>query len=220
MSNSENRIIIADTQFLVTEALKSLLENDERFLGLQIVGSQFELLKSLEKESCQLLITDFVQFDYDSVDDLLMIRQKFPATALLILTNSISKTEFTEFSKIGIKNILYKTSNREEIFTAIDSTLRGKKFYSEEILDLIMESGENKPVLEEVVQLTGSEIEIVRLIAAGKTTKEIAKDKCISFHTVNTHRRNIFRKLGVSNVSELIIHAIKSGWIENIEYYI
>jgi DNA-binding NarL/FixJ family response regulator len=188
MSDLGIKIIIADTQYLVTEALKSLLENDERFLSLQIVGSQFELLKSLEKDSCQLLITDFALFDYDSVDDLLMIRQKFPATALLILTNSISKTEFSEFSKIGIKNILYKTADREEIFTAIDATLRGKKFYSEEILDLIMESGENKPVLEEIVQLTVSEIEIVRLIAAGKTTKEIAKDKCISFHTVNTHR--------------------------------
>ena len=123
-------------------------------------------------------------------------------------------------SKIGIKNIIYKTSDRDEIFAAVDAALKGKKYFAEEILDMILEQGENKPIIEEGVQLTSSEIEIVRLIASGRTTKEIAHNKCISFHTVNTHRKNIFRKLGVSNASELIIHAIKSGWIDNIEYYI
>lgn len=220
MSNSGNKILIADTQFLVIEALKSLLKNDERFSIIEIVISQYEINKFLEKESFQLLITDFVLFDFDSVDDLQKIKQKFPDVAVLVLTNSISKADFTELSKIGIKNIIYKTADRDEIFAAIDAALKGKKYFAEEILDIILEQGENKPVIEESVQLTGSEIEIVRLIASGRTTKEIAHNKCISFHTVNTHRKNIFRKLGVSNASELIIHAIKSGWIDNIEYYI
>ncbi|BBE19877.1 DNA-binding response regulator, LuxR family [Aquipluma nitroreducens] len=220
MSNSGNKIIIADTQFLVVEALKSLLENDERFSIIEIVSSCNELHKVLEKESFQLLITDFALFDFDSVDDLQKIKQKFPDLAVLVLTNSINKAEFNELSKIGIKNIIYKTSDRDEIFAAVDAALKGKKYFAEEILDMILEQGENKPIIEEGVQLTSSEIEIVRLIASGRTTKEIAHNKCISFHTVNTHRKNIFRKLGVSNASELIIHAIKSGWIDNIEYYI
>ena len=73
---------------------------------------------------------------------------------------------------------------------------------------------------EETGQLTDSEMEIVRLIAEGLTTKEIASRKYISFHTVITHRKNIFRKLGVSSVSELIMYAIKAGWINMIEYHI
>ncbi|MBI5008743.1 MAG: response regulator transcription factor [Bacteroidia bacterium] len=73
---------------------------------------------------------------------------------------------------------------------------------------------------EEPGQLTPSEMEIVRLISEGLTTKEIASRKNISFHTVITHRKNIFRKLGVSSVSELIMYAIKSGWINMIEYHI
>ena len=52
------------------------------------------------------------------------------------------------------------------------------------------------------------------------TTKEIAAQKHISFHTVMTHRKNIFRKLNVNSSSELIMFAIKAGWIDNIEYYI
>ena len=85
---------------------------------------------------------------------------------------------------------------------------------------MILESNDSKQVIEDSTQLTTSEIEIVRLITGGMTTKEIAEKKCISFHTVNTHRKNIFRKLNVSNASELIIRAIKSGWIDNIEYFI
>ena len=85
---------------------------------------------------------------------------------------------------------------------------------------MIIEMGGKKPAVDDTVHLTGSEIEIVRLIAGGLTTKEIASRKNISFHTVNTHRKNIFRKMDVSNASELIIQSIKAGWIDNIEYFI
>ena len=219
-NNSSKKIIIADSQFLVVETLKTLLGADERFIVAGIVNSQTELLKVLENGLCELLITDFSLIDYDSIDDLRKIKQKFPHITILILTNSISKTEFAELSKIGVKNIIYKTADRDEIFSAIEAALKGKKYYSEEILDIILELGESKSAPEEPTHLTSSEIEIVRLIAGGLTTKEIANQKNISFHTVNTHRKNIFRKMGVSNASELIMHAIKAGWIDNIEYFI
>lgn len=220
MNNSSTKIVIADTQFLVVETLKTILSADERFFIGGIVNSQIELIKVLENEHCGLLIIDFSLFDFDSIDDLHQIKLKFPNISILILTNSISKTEFSELSKIGVKNIIYKTAERDEIFSAVDAALRGKKYYAEEILDLILELGESKVVPEEPTHLTGSEIEIVRLIAGGLTTKEIATQKSISFHTVNTHRKNIFRKMGVSNASELIMQAIRAGWIDNIEYFI
>jgi DNA-binding NarL/FixJ family response regulator len=220
MNNPSTKIVIADNQFLVVETLKTILNADERFFVAGIANSQTELIKVLEDELCGLLITDFSLFDYDSIDDLKQIKQKFPNISVLVLTNPISKTEFSELSKIGVKNIIYKTAERDEIFSAVDAALRGKKYYAEEILDLILELGESKAVPEEPTHLTGSEIEIVRLIAGGLTTKEIATQKNISFHTVNTHRKNIFRKMGVSNASELIMQAIKAGWIDNIEYFI
>ncbi len=220
MGKSEYKIVIADTQFLVVEALKSLLCNNERFYITGIVNSQYELHKVLEKESCHLLITDNTLLDYNDPDDMLRIKRKFPQLAILILTNTLSKNEFVNLSKIGIKNIIYKTAERDEILSAMDAACKGKKYYADEVLDMILEMGESKSIVEEPTQLTGSEIEIVRLIANGLTTKEIASLKNISFHTVNTHRKNIFRKMGVCSASELIIHAIKAGWIDNIEYYI
>lgn len=220
MENSKYKIVVADSQFLIVESLKILIENDLRFSLLSICKTQCELFKILRNESCDVLITDIALLDYNGVSDLQKIKQKFPELAILILTNSISKVEFAELSKIGIKNIIYKTAEREEVLMALDSILKGKKYYSEEILDMIIEISDSKNVPVENIHLTSSEIEIVRLIAGGMTTKEIAEKKNISFHTVNTHRKNIFRKLSVSNTSELIIHAIKSGWIDNIEYFI
>lgn len=220
MNSHSNKILIADTQFLVVESLSRILAEDERFGEVRIVESGFELMKVLEQNSFDLMITDPALFDYGSLDGLKLVCQKFPQLAVLILTNSLEKAGFNDLSKLGIKNIIYKTADKSEVLGAVDAALKGKKYFSEEILDMILEQNEAKSELERPAHLTASEIEIVRMISDGLTTKEIAYQKNISFHTVNTHRKNIFKKMGVTNASELIMQAIKAGWIDNIEYYI
>jgi len=219
-TNKIDNVIIADSQYLVVEAIKSLIGIDERYILAGVADSQNDLYKLLDNTRSGLLITDFSNIDYDGLDDLKNIREKYPQISILILTNTITKSEFAGITKVGIKNIIYKTVEKEELFNAIESTLRGKKFYSDEILDLFLDLSENRYAVEDPKHLTASEIEIVKLIADGLTTKEIAAKRNISYHTVNTHRKNIFKKVDVSNASELIIHAIKAGWINNIEYYI
>ena len=219
-TNKTENVIIADSQYLVVETLKSLIGNDERYFLAGIADTQTDLFKLLDNAKSGLLITDFSNIDYDGLDGLKNVREKYPHISILILTNTITKTEFAGLTKVGIKNIIYKSADKEEIFSAIESTLKGKKYYSDEILDLFLDLNENRYAIEDPKHLTSSEIEIVKLIADGLTTKEIAARRNISYHTVNTHRKNIFRKVEVSNASELTMHAIKSGWIENIEYYI
>lgn len=220
MNNPMTKIVIADKQFLVVEALSHLLSQDNRFETIRIADSKYDLMKMLAQESFKLLITDPLLFDYDGLNDLKLLIEKFPEMTVLVLINSIGKAEFAELSKSGIKNVIYKTADRAEVLAAVDAALRGKKYYSEEILDLIFELKESKADPGKPAHLTSSEMEIVRLISGGMTTKEIANLKNISFHTVNTHRKNIFKKVGVTNASELIMLAIKAGWIDNIEYYI
>ena len=215
-----NKIIIADSQFLVVEALKSLIESDQNYELAGVASTQNELLKLPGISTGNLLITDFANVDYDGLDDLKNIKVKFPQLSILILTNTITKQEFADLNRLGIKNIIYKTADKDEIFSAIEATLKSRKFYSDEILDLFLDLSDNKGVADDPKTLTPSEIEIVKLIAGGLTTKEIASRRNISYHTVNTHRKNIFRKMEVSNASELIMLAIKAGWIDNIEYYI
>jgi DNA-binding NarL/FixJ family response regulator len=215
-----SQIIIADSQFLVVEALKTLIGLDERFSVTGVAATHSDLYTLLDHFSSGLLITNLENIDYDGIDDLKNIRQKYPKIAILLLTNAISKQEFSVLTRLGIKNIIYKTADKYELFSALEATLKGKKFYSDEILDLFLDLNEYKNTIEDPKHLTASETEIVKLIASGLTTKEIASKRNISHHTVNTHRKNIFKKMEVSNASELIILAIKAGWIDNIEYYI
>lgn len=219
-TNKVQNLIIADSQYLVVEALKSLITSDGRYFLAGVAGTQSDLYKILENIGSGLLITDIANIDYDGIDDLKTIRQNYPQISVLILTNTISKAEFTGLTKLGIRNIIYKTADKDEIFSAIEATMKGRKFYSDEVLDMALDHIDNKYTPDDPKHLTPSEIEIVKLIADGLTTKEIAAKRNISYHTVNTHRKNIFRKVEVSNTSELIIHAIKAGWINNIEYYI
>jgi DNA-binding NarL/FixJ family response regulator len=213
-------ILIADNQFLITESLKYILHNQGGFDIINVVNEKSELLKALKKEDFTLLIIDHIQLDINGISELVEILKNYPHLKVLVISNSVSRHELHEFSSAGITNIILKIAGREELFDAIDSSLKGKKYYSDELLDLLLKSDERNSSSEEPVQLTASELEIVRLISEGLTTKEIASRKFISFHTVISHRKNIFRKLGVTSVSELIMFGIKSGWINTIEYYI
>ncbi len=215
-----SNVIIADSQFLVVETLKQVLGEDERFMLAGVAGTQSDLMNLLGTIRQGLLIADVFALGFTGLDDLKIIIERYPEIKVLILTNAITKAEFQALTKLGIKNVIYKNVDRDELLACLQATLKGKKFYSEEIIDLYLDLNESKYVVDEPKSLTTSEIEIVRMIANGLTTKEIASKRNISLHTVSTHRKNIFKKVNVSSASELIIYAIKAGWIDNIEYYI
>jgi DNA-binding NarL/FixJ family response regulator len=214
------QVLIADSQFLITESLKIILNNDSRFTVNKIVTEKSELFQSLKHGNISFLIIDPTFFDLASITELMEITMAFPDLKLMVISNSINRKELHELNNLGVTNIVLKTADHEEIDEALNALLKGKKYYSNELLELLFEANERKIPAEETGQLTNSEIEIVRLICDGLTTKEIASRKFISFHTVISHRKNIFRKLGVTSISELIMYAIKAGWINTIEYNI
>jgi len=220
-ANEDNiQVLIADSQYLITESLKHILLDDIRFHVGSIVMEKRELSKELAKNETGLLIIDPSFIELASFSELKEIKITYPDLRMLVITNGLTRSEMVELNNAGIIDIILKTAGREEIFEALSATIKGKKYYSNELLDLLFEQNEKKSQAEESGQLTASEMEIVRLIADGLTTKEIAARKYISFHTVITHRKNIFRKLGVSSVSELIMYALRAGWINLIEYHI
>jgi DNA-binding NarL/FixJ family response regulator len=219
-SDTSIPLLIADSQFLITESLKSLLQRDGRFNVIRVVTEKCELLKELTEQNISLLILDHLLTDISGISEVKEIKNSFPNLKVLIISNNISKTELRELNSAGITNIILKTADKEELFEAMEATLKGKKYYSDELLDLLFEINEKKSTGDEPVQLTISELEIVKLISEGLTTKEIAARKFISFHTVISHRKNIFRKLGVTSISELIMYSLKAGWLDVIEYNI
>jgi DNA-binding NarL/FixJ family response regulator len=219
-SGTPVNLLIADSQFLITESLKLILQQEGAFNIRKVVTEKSELLKALKQENISLLILDYALTDIGSISELKDLKSNYPDLKILVISNNVSKNELIELNSAGINDIILKTIGKEELIEALDATLKGKKYYSNELFDLLFEAGEKKNTGEETGQLTITELEIVRLIADGLTTKEIASRKFISFHTVISHRKNIFRKLGVTNISELIMYSIKAGWINTIEYHI
>lgn len=213
-------LLIADNQFLITESLKIILSDNRLFKIIDVVSEKSEILRILRCEKISLLIIDHTLTDIGNISELKEIKALYPDLKVLIISNSIGKNELHELNSAGLNNIILKTINKEDLFEAIDSTLKGKKYFSNELLDLLFEVTDKRYPTDDMSQLTVSEIEIVRLIADGLTTKEIALRKFISFHTVISHRKNIFRKLGVTSISELIMYSIKTGLINTIEYNI
>jgi len=218
-SEKITNVVIADSQYLILEALSAVVGQNTGYQARGIARSQDELLACLEKIKSGLLIIDSSGLGISS-REIDHIKQQYPSFTWLILTDILTKAEFDDLIKSGIRNIAYKNIEKQELLNALESTRDGKKFFSDEVLDLALESNERRPISDTPVNLTSSETDIVRLIANGMTTKEIASKRHISHHTVNTHRKNIFRKMEVSNSSELILRAIKAGLIDNIEYFI
>ena len=220
LTDKPEKLLIADSQVLITESLKIFISELYNLELIAVVSEKREMLRVLGEEKISLLILDHSLIDFSGIIEIKELLRSYPGLKVLILTNGVSRSELHELNGAGISNVILKTEGKEELFDAINAALKGRKYYSNELLDILFDPAEKKNSNEDIVQLTNSELEIVKLISEGLTTKEIASRKFISFHTVISHRKNIFRKLSVTSVSELIMYALRAGWIDIIEYNI
>jgi DNA-binding NarL/FixJ family response regulator len=171
-----------------------------------------------------------MQREQEKLYDFITITKEFARLSLLILTNQLTNAEVHRLLISGINNIALKTDKKDDLLYSVEMALKHRRHFSDDILEMILEMNNGKIVPTEThdiistgqdaARLTSSEQDIVKLIAEGFTTKQIASRKNISFHTVMTHRKNIFRKLSINSVSDLTRYAIRKGLIDNIEYNI
>jgi DNA-binding NarL/FixJ family response regulator len=220
MQNPTNHIVIADNQFLITEALQRLLLDEFGFRVDALVGNKHDLTKALADLPESLLIIDYNHIDMEGIVGIHKLMLSTFKGCVMVLVNSLQKKELNQLSAMGIMNVMLKTAQRDELIAGIHSALSGKKHYCQEVLAMLTETNHNKPAAKEEANLTISEIAIIREIADGFTTKQIAAKRFISYHTVMTHRKNIFRKLAVNNSSELVMLAIRKGIVDVIDYQI
>lgn len=215
------KILIADRQELIVESLSTLIRQQPDMELIDAVTSHYFVQQLLETYTINVLITDPSAMDFAGIEQLTKLQQQYTMLSVVVLTNTLNKRDVMELTKAGIKVILTKNCSKLDVLSGIEAAVKIKKYYSPEVLDLLTSVEEpTRSVQEEQGQLTSTEIEIVRMISQGLTTKEIAQRKHSSFHTVMTHRKNIFRKLDINNASELVLYAIKAGLIEPMEYYI
>ena len=210
-------IIIADNQDSTCAGLiHACME-----IGTQMpvrVEDKGALMERLAAEQRAVVIMDYTLFDVNDIDELLILSQRFADTRWLIFSEDLSRDFVRRLLVMSAKfGIVLKDSTMFEIKTAIRSSMNGTRFVCQRMTELMM-LAENQQ--EEKTALTPTETEILKDIALGMTTKEIAEKRFSSFHTVNTHRKNIFRKLGVNNVHEAPKYALRAGLIDSAEYCI
>jgi DNA-binding NarL/FixJ family response regulator len=217
---SERLIYIADNQELTREGMISYLKkffNGEA--NVEVMSYREELWSKLTNNPF-LLVIDHSTFEWNSPDDYKLIRKTWPETSVLVISDVFTYTQAREVINAGISHFILKTSTEEDILSALKAIINKKKFISGEIYDILIQKEKSTKQQVMPARLSPSEIEVARMIAEGKTTKEIAVLKHLSFHTVNTHRKNIFRKLGINTSFELVKYVLNAGLSNDIEYHI
>lgn len=215
------KIIIADNQSLTRVGMTTLLSG--YFNGnivIEEAGNKKDLLEKLKTFSPEALILDCQLINFDSLAEVSELKKLSPNTGILIVTETQEPEDLYKLLDNGITNLIYKSCDEKEFLEAFNAALAGRKYFCNEVLDLLLDRKSVSRQVQVSGKLTAAEIEIVRQISQGLTTKEIALQKHLSFHTIITHRKNIFRKLGISNTSELLMYAMRAGIIDSTEYYI
>lgn len=211
-------IIIADNQD-ITRAGMAYVLSTRGDVASQVASNKSELILRLTDCPEAVVILDYTLFDISSTSDLMNIGQRFPLSHLILWSEDLSIDFIRSLVNASSRiSVLMKDARMSEIEQCLDYVLCGNRFLCQHATNMILAP---EYVLDkEGIQLTKTEVEILKEITTGMTTREIAEKRFSSFHTVNTHRKNIFRKLGVNNVHEAIRYAMRSGLVDAAEYYI
>lgn len=212
--------IIADNQDITKAGILFLLEGIKDIPSIREADNKAELVYEIRQKSKSVIILDYTLFDFSGVDELLVLRERFPEVSWLLFSDELSE-DFLRRTIINSQSfsVVMKDSSKEEILSALQSSLKGERFICNHVSNLLLNSQLNTPTRESTL-LTNTEKIILKEIALGKTTKEIATERNLSFHTINSHRKNIFRKLQVNNVHEATKYAMRAGIVDLAEYYI
>lgn len=212
-------LVLADNQDITRYGMKSLcLASGEMEEVVEVTGKD-ELIQVLLHCPYVLVILDYSLFNLSSVEELFILEQRFPEVQWILFCDELSE-DFIRRIWVGSVRIgiVMKDCRLMEIEEAMRCTLRGERFVCQCIIQAIQVG--KRIFSEEKERLTVTEKEILKAMAMGKTTKEIAAGRFLSIHTVMTHRKNIFRKLHVNNVYEATRYAMRAGIINVAEYYI
>ena len=206
-------LILVDDHQIVIDGLKALLEGVKGIMVLGEANSGEELLKTLTFLSPNLIILDVNMPGMDGVETCRKVRQQFPEIQVMALTMHNDRGVIQAMTQAGAKGYVLKNTSREELVEAIRKVNQGKRYIIEEATERLLEPEPSTVVSEEVIPavLTSREREILSLIAEGYSNTEIGDQLNISHRTVDTHRTNLMKKIGVRNIAGLIRYAFRHG---------
>ena len=211
-------IILADDHALVRQGLRRILEGTE---DLEVVGEAndgLELLHLLTRITPQMVILDIFMPNLRGIEAITEIKTVHPGVKILILTMHRDKEYLYLALSAGAKGYLLKEDAPKELFSAIAKVRQDKTYispyFSDKVVDDLVQIGKgDAKALFETDPLTPREREVLKLVAEGKSSKEIAALLFISVFTVNNHRASIMEKLKLKKATDLVKYAIRKGFI-------
>lgn len=207
MKTGKINILIVDDHRIVIDGLKSLLEDDPTFCITATTDDATEVVGLLNTNKVDVLLTDVMMPKMTGQQLAKNVRQQFPDIKILALSMSGQGDVVNEMiNDADINGYILKNISKAELAKAIIKIAGGGIYFSEEVLVELEKTSAIKKQNEDA-QLTTREIEIIKLIEKEMSNKEIAENLYISERTVETHRKNIFRKSKTNSLIGLIKYA-------------
>ena len=207
MSSPLYKIAIIDDHQIVIDGLHSLLKGYQQFEIVLESNHPETIITALRKQPVDILLTDIMMPGMTGVELAKKVKQEFPGIKIVALSmNGEGSLVNQMIEESEISGYLIKNIGQTEFITALLKIAEGGIYFSDEVLQEMLKAGERRKESEES-HLTNREIEIIRLIEKEYSNKKIAEELFLSERTVETHRKNIFRKTKTNSVIGLIKYA-------------
>jgi DNA-binding NarL/FixJ family response regulator len=200
---------------LVSEGIAVMLQSED-YYEIQIVTSGRHALQQIQNQQVDVLILDISMPGMSGLDVLDALTEGEIPQNVLMLTMHDQVKYIKKAIEKGAKGYVLKSTSKEMLIDAIQKVAKGENFYDPRLTTILLNDSEEKSTKKqsELVKLTPREIDILKLIAQNKKTKEIADILFISVNTVQSHKKNLYSKLNIHSVSELVTYAFQHGFVE------
>ncbi|SMG20910.1 response regulator [Sphingobacterium psychroaquaticum] len=205
MSEQPVNLAIVDDHPMILEGLKSLWSENAHIHTFTFTKGG-DLLHFLEEKHVDVVLLDIVLGDGSGLDYCKKVKKMSPETIVIGISNQVERSIIFQFLQNGGNGYILKNADAQEIVRCVDQSLSGELSLSKEVQEILL----TQPTLVSgVPRLTKREQEILKAIAAGNTSADIAAMLFISVITVETHRRNLLQKFQAKNMIELVKTAME-----------
>lgn len=213
-------LLLLDNQDITREGMKSVALRIAVQATVHEVTDIAGLSRLLTANPDAVVVLDYTLLNL-SADDLLILQQRFSTARFVLFSESLSEPFVRRmiFSSPAF-SVIMKDAPLSEIEEGLRSAGQARQYICSHTQWMLQRTEEKRQKDATIPSLTSTEREILKLLAQGKSSKEIAAIRFLSVYTVMTHRKNIFRKLEVNNVREATRYALRAGIIDTVEYYI
>ncbi|MBS2098067.1 response regulator transcription factor [Carboxylicivirga linearis] len=202
------KVSITDDHDLFRSGIAMLLEKSNTIEVVHQTASVEELLNKLDESEVDICLLDISMNETNGLEALLLLRKSHPSIRSIVLTMHNEGQYVVQAIRNGAYGYLLKDCGPEELTEAIEQVFNGKKYFNKDVSHLMIEAVN---IESNTQKISKREKEVLKLVAQGLTTKEIADQLFVSKRTIETHRSNILKKLDVQNTAELITKATQLG---------